>query len=104
MTGIRHPFTLSRFRGFALSIPLFALCAGGSTAASRVTLLRTPDSGIQPQAVVDGRGVIHLVYFKGDPLSGDIFYVRREPGREGFSAPTRGNSQPGSAIPLGPLP
>jgi hypothetical protein len=103
MTGNMHPFTLSHLRTFVLSITLFGLCAGGSTATSRVTVLRTPDGGMQPQAVLDAHGVIHLVYFKGDPGSGDIFYVRREPGKEGFSAPMRVNSQSGSAIAAGTI-
>ena len=36
-------------------------------------MIRTPDGGIQPQAVMDEQGVIHLVYFKGDPARGDLF-------------------------------
>src|SRR5262249_43885903 len=43
-----------------------------------VELLRTPDGGIQPQAVVDAKGTLHLIYFKGDKAeAGDLFYVRR---------------------------
>ena len=41
--------------------------------------LDVPDSGIQQQAVVDDRGAIHLVFFKGDPAGGDLFYCRSEP-------------------------
>jgi hypothetical protein len=88
---------------FAFSILALAPCAAGDGASSRVTLLRTPDGGIQPQAVVDARGVIHLIYLKGDPGGCDIFYARREPGKEGFSTPMRVNSQPGSAIAVGTI-
>ena len=70
---------------------------------ARVTLVRTPDGGIQPQAAVDGQGVIHLIYFKGDPGGGDIFYVRQQPEQETFSKPIRVNSQPGSAAVVGTI-
>src|SRR6266849_1153151 len=66
--------------------------------AARVELLKTPNGGIQPQAAIDGRGVLHLVYLKGDPGAADVYYVRREPGTDGWSAPIRANSRPGSAI------
>jgi hypothetical protein len=69
--------------------------------AERVELIRTPDEGIQPQAAVDAHGVLHLIYYKGDPMDGDLFYVRREPGRHDFSSPIQVNSQPGSAIAAG---
>jgi hypothetical protein len=69
---------------------------------SEVTLLRVPNGGIQPQAVTDARGTLHLIYFKGDkPAAGDLYYVRREPGRERFSEPIRVNSKPGSACAVG---
>ena len=74
-----------------------------TTSPGGVTVLKTPDGGIQPQAAIDARGVIHLIYFKGDPAAGDLFYVRREPGKEGFTAPIRVNSQPGSAIAMGTI-
>lgn len=67
----------------------------------QVTLIRTPDDGIQPQTVVDGRGVLHMIYFKGDPSAGDIEYVRQEPAAKTYSSPIRVNSQPGSAVAIG---
>jgi hypothetical protein len=72
--------------------------AGGG---GKVTLVRVPQDGIQPQAAVDAEGVLHLVYFSGEPGGGDVYYVRREPGNEGFSTPLRINSQPGSVIATG---
>src|SRR5205809_590343 len=68
---------------------------------ARVTLVRTPDGGIQPQAAVDSQGVIHLIYFKGEARGGDIFYVRQESGQETFSKPIQVNSQAGSAAAAG---
>ena len=66
-----------------------------------VTLMRTPDGGIQPQVAVDAKGVLHLIYFKGSPEAGDIFYVRRDPGATSFSRPLRVNTVPGSAVAIG---
>src|SRR5215470_7688700 len=73
------------------------------SANDKVTLIRAPNGGIQPQAVMDAGGALHLVYFAGDPGAGDVFYVRRERGKEGFSSPIRVNSQPGSAIATGTI-
>lgn len=78
-------------------------CHSVAAAEARVKLVPTPNRGIQPQAVVDKEGVIHLIYFKGDSGGGDIFYVRQEPGQESFSAPIRVNSQAGNAIAIGTI-
>lgn len=69
----------------------------------KVRLVRTPNSGIQPQAVIDDEGTLHLIYFAGDPSAGDVFYVRKRSGEAGFSVPIRVNSQPGSAIAIGTI-
>jgi hypothetical protein len=74
---------------------------GDTKQASKVTLLRTPGKGIQPQVAADDKGVLHLIYFGGDSGDGDIFYVRSEDGGSKFSHPLRVNSQPGSAIATG---
>jgi hypothetical protein len=73
--------------------------AAGDTARWQV-LLRVPDGGIQPQTAVDAKGVVHLLYFKGDPGGGDIFYTRSQDGMR-FDRPLRVNSQPGSAVAIG---
>lgn len=77
------------------------LMSGAPPASPRVELIAGPHGGIQPQAVMDARGVLHLIYYKGDPGGGDLFYVRRAPGSTAFSAPVRVNSEPGSAIAAG---
>jgi len=82
---------------------LAILLASGSTQGAQVSVLRTPDGGIQPQAAVDGKGVVHLIYFKGKPGAGDIFYVRQEPGKSDFSNPIQVNTRPGSAIAIGTI-
>jgi hypothetical protein len=71
--------------------------------SSRVTVVAAPDGGIQPQAAIDDRGVVHLIYFKGEPAGGDLYAARLDPGGDRFSAPVRVNSQPGSAIAIGTI-
>lgn len=67
----------------------------------QVTLMRTPHYGIQPQTAVGSNGVVHMIYFDGDPSAGNVEYVRRGPGAGNFSTPIRVNSQPGSAMAVG---
>ncbi len=86
--------------------PIVLCCLGFSSAshgAANITLLRTPNGGIQPQSVLDAQGVMRLIYFKGDPSRGDIFYVSQAPGQEAFSKPIRVNSTPGSAVAIGTI-
>ncbi|MFL5340786.1 MAG: sialidase family protein [Gemmataceae bacterium] len=87
----------------AVSLGSLAILSGTLRADdSRVEVVATPDGGIQPQAVADAQGTIHLIYFKGEPGNGDLFYIRRETtGRS--SPPLRVNSQPGSAIATGTI-
>jgi hypothetical protein len=87
----------------ALRLPPGSQGADGAPNTAGVRLLHVPDGGIQPQAAVDDRGVIHLIFFKGDPGGGDLLYSRLAPGEDRFSAPVRVNSQPGSAIAIGTI-
>src|SRR6267143_3020002 len=97
-------------RGFAISLML-AFVAGAaiamnssradSPAMPTLTLLRTPQEGIQPQTMLDRKGVLHMIYFKGDASAGDIEYVERQPGAQDFSRPIRVNSEPRSAVAIG---
>jgi hypothetical protein len=98
-----------------VSLPAIALivaCAAAAgvsfhevrAAAPNVAVVETPDHGIQPQAVVDSGGVIHLVYFSGEPSGGDVYYARLVAGSGGFSRSGPGirvNSIPGSALATG---
>ena len=94
-------------RYFSNAMRILALCAFSfcATAAepARVTLVRTPDGGIQPQAALDRQGVVHLIYYKGDARNGDIFYVRQQSGQEKFSKPIQVNTHPGSATAAGTI-
>src|SRR5260370_40885988 len=69
--------------------------------ASKVAVLRVPDHGIQPQVAVDAKGVVHLLYFKGEPGGGDVYYARSEDGAHFNKHPLRVNSQPGSVVAMG---
>src|SRR5262245_20075645 len=79
------------------TLPLFGLFLLLSAPVSaEVKAVKTPHGGIQPQAVVDAKGTLHLIYFKGDAAAGDLFYVRQDAGK--FGTPVRVNSVPGSAV------
>jgi hypothetical protein len=81
------------------ALPTLVLVAVNGT-ASVVSLERVPNDGIQPQIVVDGKGV-HLLYFAGDPKAGNLFYTRRENGA--WTKPLRVNESEGSAIAIGTI-
>jgi hypothetical protein len=88
----------------ALSIAVMSgVCLGseGAEVPSPVKVIRVPNGGIQPQVAVDGRGIVHIVYFAGEALHGDLWYVSSADGGTTFSRPMRVNSQDGSAIATG---
>lgn len=88
----------------ALSLAtLLVLVTAAAAESGRVTTLRTPDGGIQPQAAVDPAGTVHLVFYKGAPVGGDVYYARQRTGEESFSKPMRVNSQARSAISMGTI-
>jgi hypothetical protein len=91
----------------ALLIGIIAFTLAGATAArqedkkkAKPVLVRVPNHGIQPQVAVDAKGVVHLVYFKGEPSAGDVFWTISRDGVN-FKHAIRVNSQPGSAIAIG---
>jgi hypothetical protein len=71
------------------------------TSPPRVEIVAAPDAGLQPQAVVDGAGTTHLLYFKGQPAGGDLFYTRRMAGAVEFPAAIPVTSEGGTAIAAG---
>lgn len=73
----------------------------GNTDATPVQLLRVPNGGIQPQSARDERGRLHMIYFKGEARSGDVFYVWSDDNGATFSPPLAVNSQTGRAIAAG---
>jgi hypothetical protein len=97
---LRMNSSLLRRAGISLLLACSPLLAADS---GRVQLLRTPHGGIQPQAIVDAQGALHLIYFKGEAKGGDVFYVRQAPGSSEFSKPLQVNNVPGSAIAVGTI-
>ena len=79
---------------------LAALIAGALCCTAQVDTIRVPNGGIQPQISVWG-GVIHMIYFSGDPSKGDIEYVKSVDYGRTFSKPMRVNSSPGTAMAIG---
>ena len=91
--------------GIAALVILLTHCAAAHAEQPLVQPLRIPDGGgIHPQIQVDSRGRVHLIYFKGDPRHGDIYYVRSDDAGATFSRrPIRVNSQSDSAIIIGTI-
>jgi len=102
-----RPLALLRERAFSPYMKtLFAaalLALATSAFGAEVRLQRAPDGALQPQAVMDARGVLHLVYLKGEPKECDVLYARRNAGKTEFGPPLRVNSQPGSAVAVGTI-
>lgn len=65
--------------------------------------MRVPNGGLQPEAVEDGVGGIHLLYFSGDAAHGDLYYVKSSDEGQSWTAPLRVNSESGSAVALGTI-
>ena len=87
--------------GVLLAAASAAPLATGKHAA--VALVRVPQGGIQPEAALDPRGTLHLLYFVGEPRGGNLYYVRSSDYGTTFSTPIRVNSQAGSAIATGTI-
>lgn len=68
-----------------------------------VVLRRVPGGGIQPKALRDEAGRIHLLYFSGEPSAGDLYYARSTDDGASFTKPLRVNSEVGSAIATGTI-
>ena len=87
----------------AVLVAMCALRTGGTAAPDGVELRRVQNGGLQPEAVVDARGVLHLLYFNGEPAAGDLFYTTSRDAGSTFSPPVRVNSQGASAIATGTI-
>jgi hypothetical protein len=85
-------------------LAVFALgVASGSSREPQISVARVPHGGIQPQAVMDKTGTLHLLYYTGDPSHGDLFYVKSNDAGATWSKPLRVNSRPGTAIATGTI-
>lgn len=98
------PSSVFALRSALIFVAVVSTCASIAVGEEPlIRLERVPDGGIQPQVAVDSEGVVHLVYFKGEPANGDLFYCRREIADAAFSTPIRVNSEPTSAIATGTI-
>ena len=73
------------------------------TVFGAVEVQRLPAGAMQPLAITDDTGAVHLVWLQGEPKACDVFYQRLPGGRTNGTAPIRVNSQPGSAIGIGTI-
>jgi len=80
-----------------------SLFAASLFAAPDIKILRTPNNGIQPRAILDRAGTLHLLYYVGERLHGDLFYVKSSDLGATWSSPLRVNSEPGTAIAAGTI-
>ncbi|MBI3823264.1 MAG: hypothetical protein HY289_11380 [Planctomycetes bacterium] len=85
------------------SLAIASVITLAMSARADVVVVKTPDRGIQPQAVIDAKGNLHLLYFSGEPKAGNLIYLRRDAGKATFSQPIKVNSQDGSAIAVGTI-
>jgi hypothetical protein len=67
----------------------------------RIDVVKTPEGGLQPQVATDAEGVLHVLFFQGDPLGGDLFHTTSSDGGASFSAPLRVNHDDGDAVAIG---
>ena len=77
------------------------LFAGTLFATPKVSLIRLPMHGKQPQVVTDAKGVGHIVFLSGKERSTDVFYMTRSNGK--FSKPMKVNAIAGSAVAMGTI-
>ena len=82
---------------------LLAFVALEQDRSDAVSIRRVPPGGIRPQVAVEPNGTIHMIYFSGDPKSGNLFYVRSSASGDAFSRPLRVNSREGSVIAMGTI-
>ena len=86
-----------------MKILCLSIFAATLAAAPDIQVVRTPNGGIQPRAVIDRAGVLHLLYYTGDHLHGDLFYVESSNFGTTWSSPLRVNSESGSALSAGTI-
>jgi hypothetical protein len=67
-----------------------------------VRIARLPEGALQPDAIVDATGVVHLTYLTGDPGKSDVYYSAGASATR-LSQGIRVNSIPGSAIASGTI-
>lgn len=94
---------INKEKGKVMKLLILSVLFLGASVFAEVSSLRVPDGGISPQCVTDSTGTTHMVYYKGDPRNGDIFYTSIKKGSKDFASSVRVNSQAGSAVAMGTI-
>ena len=68
-----------------------------------VDVVRIPEGGRMPRAVIDAAGVVHVVYFEGVMSGGKLLHVALAPGAPDWTRPLQVNSVPRSVVGMGPM-
>lgn len=85
----------------ALALAVAATATATAGAGDRVRLVRVPGGALQPEVVVDSRGALVLLSFRGDPAGGDLFVATSADGGATFGAARRVNADSSRAIAIG---
>ena len=60
-----------------------------------------PDGALQPRVAVDGQGVVHAVWLRGDPQSSEVWYAQRSADAGSWMPAVRVDRGAGSAVAMG---
>ncbi len=85
----------------ALAILVAAHATGQAAADERVAVTRLPEGAVQPKAVIDASGNLHLAYLRGEASASDVYYSHRQAGETELSDPIRVNSLEKSGLATG---
>ena len=83
-----------------------ALPSGHLQAAPPVEVIENLWKGLQPRALVDPQGLLHVVWYQGNPKGGNLYHATRRPDgtwSTPMGGPTKVNSTPDSAIAMGTI-
>jgi hypothetical protein len=82
---------------------LAAMLAFTDARAGSVTLINVHEKGVQPQALVDGKGVLHLVYLAGPTGKSDIFHTTFDSKTKRFGKVQQVNHTHGNGMATGTI-
>ncbi|HEX7860364.1 MAG TPA: hypothetical protein VF773_08575 [Verrucomicrobiae bacterium] len=102
MTVAKQGYSEVVFTFWRTAALLVALAFTASHAA-QIRFERVPENGIQPQAIVETNRRVHLLFFKGDAMGGDVFYTMRNSEEKEFGSTMKVNQQPGSVLAAGTM-
>jgi len=88
-------------RWICLFLSLLSAAVSALIAVTPPVVVDLPDGAIQPCMAVDGSGALCVLYYRGDPMQGDLFFARREAGAGDFSDAVRVNHRVGAAAAFG---